>query len=200
MLLKREVWSSSASTFRVTTLDPICPDYLFGITQLTIKSSDHVREIVHKAWSAASTTNFIQSIINTLPDEEKATAEKNLSDFTNSMRVETLDTKKQGGAAAPTYNVLANSKLIHDDDTWCHLRDHLASQTYAPPFQDPGQTGINLHRCSICQSVDHPRGLCNFPCLEGWNGPSWEIPDMRCTDDSRKFKPKQKRGYGLIHQ
>jgi hypothetical protein len=200
MLLKREVWSSSMFTFRVTSLDPVCPDYLFGLTQLTTKSEDHVKDIVHKVWSAQGTTNTIQNIVDALPDDEKANAKSNLHDFIGSLRVKILETKKFGGAAAPTYNILANGKLINDDDTWCHLRDYLAAQIYAPPFQDAGITGTNLHRCSICQSVDHPRGLCTFPKIEGWNGPTWDIPgpDPRRAEDGRKYKPK--RAHGLTYQ
>jgi len=179
MLLKREVWSSSMFTFRVTTLDPVCPDYLFAITQLTIKAEEHIKDIVHKVRSAQGTTDVLQNIIDALPNDEKAAAAKDLNDFIKLMWVKKLGTKKFGGATAPTFNILANGKLIKDDDIWCHLRDYLAAQTYAPPFQDAGPASTNLHRCSICQSVDHPRGLCAFPHLEGWNGPSWELPNTR---------------------
>lgn len=42
MLLKHEVWSSMDFTFRVTTLNLACLDYLFRITELTTKSIQQV--------------------------------------------------------------------------------------------------------------------------------------------------------------
>lgn len=52
MLLKREVWSSTVFTFRVTSLNPVSPDYLFGITRLTTQSIPEVETIVKRVWNS----------------------------------------------------------------------------------------------------------------------------------------------------
>ena len=171
MLLKRKVWSSTPFTFRVTTLDPVSPDYLFGITHLTIKSDTEVKKLVRKVWDSQTSVAFLENIITGTPSEQRPQIKNDIDNFSKSMRVELLDTRKHGGAYAPTFNVLADGKLINDDDTWCRLRTFFTAQSYAPQFQDPGLTGADLHRCSICQGIDHPRGLCKFPKVEGWNGP-----------------------------
>lgn len=184
MLLKRGVWSSTPFTFRVTTLDPVSPDYLFGITNLTINAAQ-VELIVKQVWSSRTTLDFIESTIDALPAEMKAPTRKDINDFIPSMWIKMLDTKKPGGAATPIFNVLADGNFIKDDDLWCRLRNFLSSQTYAPQFQDPGPTGTDLHRCGICHSVEHPRGLCPFLEVVGWNGPFRDPPDIRNGKDSR---------------
>ena len=197
MLLKREVWSSPAFTFRVTSLDPVRPDYLFGITDLTTKSVKEVRDIVRKVWDATDTAQFLTNIVASFPDDQKTTLSQTLSNFSDSMSVTVMETKKQGGAAAPTFNVYANATLINDDGLWCLLRNHFAAQTYAPQFQDPGSARTDLHRCSICHSVEHPRGLCPFPRIEGWKGPFSDMPDPKRGDDKKFKAPKPKKGNRL---
>jgi hypothetical protein len=60
-------------------------------------------------------------VIDALPNKDKAETKKKLEAFSKSMWVTMMDTKKLGGAAAPTFNVFANGKLIDDDDLWCSL-------------------------------------------------------------------------------
>jgi hypothetical protein len=204
MLLKREVWSSTPFTFRVTTLDPISPDFLFGITKLTTQSDIEVEKLVEKVWNSQSTTEFLQSITNTQPPEHKLETQKSLDNFIKSMRIEMMDTKKLGGAAAPTFNVFADGSLINDDGIWCNLRNFLASQPYALQFQDPGRAGTNTHRCTICHSIEHPRGLCKFPNVEGLNGPVWDLPpdaNLNRGDEKRRYRPMNlKRGNGPYYR
>jgi hypothetical protein len=121
-------------------------------------------------------------------NEHRATVKKSLEDFSKSMWVKMMDTQKKGGAAAPTFNVHTKGKLINNNGLWCSLQNFLASQSYALQFQDPGPTGTDLHRCSICHSIEHPRGLCPFPKIKGWNGPFWEIPDTDHADDNRRCR------------
>lgn len=197
MLLKREVWSSSTFTFRVTNLDPVRPDYLFGLTNLTIKDRKQVHKLVEKVWAHQDTATFIDSVTDTYPDDEKATIKKDFDEFTKSMWVKTLKIKKRGGDETPTFNVYATAKFINDDGLWCLTRNFFASQIYAPQFQDPGIAGTDLHRCSICHGVDHPRGLCPFLLVVGWNGPFAEVPEAKNGDDNRKpWSAKPWKGKG----
>src|SRR5258708_17411141 len=95
-----------------------------------------------------------------------------LEDIANKLKVCMLDTKGPSGASAPTFNIYIKGDLIPQDGLWCHLCNFLAVQEYALPFQDPGFASTNLFHCSICHSVDHPHGLCKFPSINGWNGPT----------------------------
>jgi hypothetical protein len=129
------------------------------------------------------------------PSETKTETKQNLANFSKSMKVKMMDTRKQGGAAAPTFNVFADGKLINDDALWCSLRNFLASQPYALKFQEPSPAGSDLHRCSICHSIEHPRGLCPFPKVKGWNGPFWDFPYDNRSDGNKRYRQTNlKRG------
>jgi hypothetical protein len=176
ILLDRQVWSSAEITFRVTTLDPVRPDYLFSIKDLTTKFEDEVKAAVRKVWDNDDTTTFLETICQTAPESQRLLTTASINEFMNSLRIEKLATKGPGDVDTPTFNVLIKGNYINDDGTWCLLKNFLASQEYALDFQDPGIAGSNFQRCSICYSVDHPRGLCPFPHTDGWNGPTWRLP------------------------
>ncbi|KAI0273035.1 hypothetical protein BGY98DRAFT_1099623 [Russula aff. rugulosa BPL654] len=197
MLLKRVVWSSVLSMFRITTLDPVRPDYLFSITGLT-NSATEVEAIVRKVWDFPTSLNFLEAVTNTYPSDKKLEIKQSLEDHSKSMWIQLLDTKNRGGAAAPTFNVYAKGNFITKDGLWCIIRNHLTAQDYATPFQDPGIARADIHRCSICHSIDHPRGLCRFPTLKGWNGPVWDDPNLKQSDDNKKYNPARKES-GSFH-
>lgn len=199
MLLDRYVWSSSEITFSVTTLDPVRPDYLFSIKDLTTKSPEEVKTAVQKCWSNSDTTAFLETICQTAPESERLPTTISIKEFINSMWIKKLETKGPGDVDAPTFNVLAKGNYISDDGTWCLLKNFLATQEYALDFQDPGSAGMNFQRCSICYSVDHPRGLCPFPGITGWKGPARRLPTSnRNNPNSAPYAAKQRRGnWGL---
>ena len=184
-LILREIWSSKTITFRVTTMDPIRPDYLFSIRGLITKSIDEVRDTVLQVWKGQAAQDFILSLQQTIPDPLLQQASATLQDVTKSLKITMLDTKDLGGTSAPSFNIYIQAHLIPDDSLWCHLRNFFASQEYALPFQQPGRAGANFFHCTICHSIDHPRGLCHFPTTEGWNGPTWRIQGVRCNATDR---------------
>jgi hypothetical protein len=145
MLLSRKVWSSSEITFRVTSMDPVRPDYLFSIKDLTIKAIGEVKAMVRKIWDNDNTANFLMIICQTCPENQRLLIAANLKEFTNSMWVEKLETKSLGNVDAPTFNIYAKGNYISDDETWHLLKNYLATQKYAPDFQDPGNAGTDFH-------------------------------------------------------
>ena len=90
--------------------------------------------------------------------------------FLRSIWIECLDTKDSGDSSNLRYNIYANGTFIPKDDLWMKLCHYLASCPYFLYLQGKGTTEIALYNCGICHSVDHPRGLCPFPKIEGWNG------------------------------
>lgn len=192
MLLDRQVWSSSEITFRVTTLDPLHPNYLFSIKNLTTKSEE-VKTAVRKVWDNIDTANFLETIYQTAPKNVHLLTTANVREFINSMWIKKLDTKGPGDVDAPTFNILAKGNYISDDGAWCLLKNYLATQEYALDFQDPGHTGADFQHCSICYSIAHPRGLCPFPNSEGWNGPVWCLPGPNRNTNTTAYPAKQKR-------
>ncbi|KAH9025096.1 hypothetical protein EDB85DRAFT_1894024 [Lactarius pseudohatsudake] len=88
----------------------------------------------------------------------------------NSVTVQHLDIRSGGGREDPHFNVYANGELIEDDETWLELRDHLRSRPYKSPLYGHGKAKREEFTCSLCHGRDHPRGLCKFPQIPGWNG------------------------------
>lgn len=169
-LLKRHVWSSTAISFSVSTLNPNCPDYLFSIKGLTTMDKDEVRNAINEVWRDPASLVFLREISQSFPANLQAPVTHTLKQFIDSLKVARLDTKLRGNTIAPVFNVYANGTLIDDDNTWTLIRSYYASRTYAFQAQDPGQVVIAPFKCGICHAADHPRGLCPFPIVEGWNG------------------------------
>ena len=177
LLARRGVWSSTNITFRVMPLEPACPDFLFLIKGFTDGTEETVYNAVKEVWNDAATIAFMDSICNIVPENLKEHAALALQNFKNALRVKLLETKHKGGGLAPTFQVYASGASINEDRTWCQLRSYLASREYAIPFEDPGTIVIPAKECTICHGADHPRGLCPFPNIAGWNGPKGKEDD-----------------------
>jgi hypothetical protein len=171
LLLSRHVWASSNITFRVTPLSPICPDFLFTLRDLSTMLEQDIYELVHSVWHDEDSTEFLESITNSFPDEDHLHVTLSLRTFVASMYVTRLDIKGRGDAPAPRYNVYANGSTIHDDNTWCRIKAYFANRIYSSMLLGQATTQHTPYSCGLCHSVDHPRGLCPFPNIPGWNGP-----------------------------
>lgn len=192
-LLERGVWSSHHITFRVTSFYPPCPDFLFSIKGYATTDTDIVRRIVHSVWHDDATETFINSIVEDFPQGKLANASQAISRFIDSMRVKLLPVKESGNILAPRFNVYANGSLITQEAVWKRLRNYLAGRIYASLLLDTGTTEVAPYLCGICHSVDHPRGLCPFPDIEGWNGPNG--PRRRRTIESARARGPRGTGY-----
>ena len=171
ILLERYVWASSAITFRVMPTDPPCPNFMFTIKDLGTMVNDDVRVIVQNVWKDNETNAFLSNIVNSVPLTKRRSLATAIQNFIDSLSIIRLDTKRRGSALRPHFNVFAKGTLIGDDKTWTQIRSFLANRTYADKLLGFGTTKITPFHCTICHGVDHPRGLCPFPTIEGWNGP-----------------------------
>jgi hypothetical protein len=171
-LLTRRTWSSTSITFRVVPLEPKCPNFLFSIKGFTTQTTETVHNAVKEVWNDAATETFLNGICNQVPEKNRAEANKALYNFIQSMWVTMLDTRNRGNILAPTFRVYAIGETINEDNTWCQLRSYLATRDYMIPFEDPGLVMLPSAECSLCHGADHPRGLCPFPLIPGWNGPT----------------------------
>jgi hypothetical protein len=75
-----------------------------------------------------------------------------------------------GGGTRLTWNVYATppSQNAKRNNEW---RRVVASLTFVTTFHGAGQANKTLGPCSGCRSLDHPRGLCPFPLMDGWIEP-----------------------------
>jgi hypothetical protein len=171
LLARKGVWSSTDITFRVMPIEPACPDFLFYIKGFTNGTEKTVYNAVKEVWNDADTNDYMDHICNMVQENAKAHAALALHNFKNALRVKMLETRHKGGGLAPTFQVYASGAAINEDRTWCQLRSYLASREYSIPFEDPGTIVVPTNECTICHGADHPRGLCPFTTINGWNGP-----------------------------
>ena len=111
-------------------------------------------------------------------DLKRGGVENTICLLMDSMWVEKLDTKRAGETMAPSFNIYTDSGGISIDEVWVRLRNHLTAQTYRSSMQGSGKTKAAPFHCGICHGVDHPRGLCPFPDIPGWNGPPRRRPQQ----------------------
>ncbi|KAF8494743.1 hypothetical protein F5888DRAFT_1636030 [Russula emetica] len=176
LLLKRKVWSSSAITFRITQLNPPCPDFLFTIKGFSTLITEDILDLVRTVWESENITSVMNTISETFPDDARTEVINSINDFLASVQVKYLDYKTIGDILQPHFNVYATGSIIKSDNIWLYLRDYLADCTYATSMQGQGFTNTAPFHCTLCHGVDHPRGLCPFPDITGWNGPKKQRP------------------------
>ena len=171
LLLERQIWSSPAITFRVTLLNPPCPDFLFQLKGFSTLVTNDILEMVRSVWQDEEVIYLIEAVTDAFPAHAQEKVKTSIITFLNSVRVTHLDTKSSGDSLQPCFNVYASSSEINNDEAWLYLRDSLANYTYESLIEEQGETLITPYNCSLCHGVDHPRGLCPFPSIPGWNGP-----------------------------
>jgi hypothetical protein len=188
LLLDRFVWASSSITFHITPLDPPCPDFLFALKDFSIMLEQDIYEMVYTIWHDEASCIFLGSIVDLILDspttEDRHSVETCIRTFIASMYVSRLDAKGKGDAPAPRFNIYANGALIRNDNAWCRIRAYFANRTYSSPLLGQATTQLTPFTCYLCHGVDHPRGLCPFPDIIGWNGPPLRPPT---ATTSRRF-------------
>ena len=170
ILTQQTVWASQNITFRITPPEMKCPSFLFAIKGLRTNSANIVKSCIYKMWNDKTTTQFIQNGIAAMPENEHANAARSIQAFKDSMWVEILETKGQGGLQKPTFNIFVNGDLIDKSNTWSNIWTHLAGRSYYNSKFGNGQNLAKLNHCSLCHGVDHPHGMCPFPKINGWKG------------------------------
>ncbi|KAF8137577.1 hypothetical protein EV363DRAFT_1536652 [Boletus edulis] len=178
IIMNHKVWSSAHTTFEARPLvERTLPTLLFNIVGLTTNNTESVRETVQEIWNDPETKRQMAVILH---DNDPAYKDKNnlhllqhyLETFIDSVETELLDYKSAGGVATPRFNVLSESPTA-SVYAWTTLRQFLAGLPYMTPRYGVG-TASRLFRCTLCHSVSHPRGLCEFPNVPLWNGPAAE--------------------------
>ena len=176
-LLERYVWAFSSIAFHVIRTDPPPPNYLFTIKGLGTMYKDDVHEIVQSVWQDEETTAFLTSIVDNAPLADRRGLSSSLRNFIISLEIERLDIKECGDTLAPRYNILADGPAIPNDNIWSHVRSFLSKRMYMDVLIGIGTTDIAPYKCTLCHAVTHPRGLCPFPSVKGWNSPTYQPPN-----------------------
>ncbi|KAF8268513.1 hypothetical protein EI94DRAFT_1800329 [Lactarius quietus] len=172
LLLNRGIWSSQAITFRAVPFHPTNPDYLFTIQGFSLNIEEHIWTLVYNVWHDAETTTFVHNIINTAPEGEQPTLNYAIRTFLDTPTITCLNIKERGCGLTPCLNVHTDGAIIIHHTIWLDLCQFLADCIYFTPLIGQGKVITNPYSCGICHSVEHPKGMCPFLNIKGWNGPS----------------------------
>ena len=171
MLLSREVWSSKEITFQVSPVNVRRPDFLFTLTGFVTDRPELVTSCVMETWSDEITDKLLHKLADeALTEAEQLDRLNEMISFLESATVEYLDIKSGGGQSNPHFNIYADGEAIEDHKTWIELRKALKSHVYRSATIGDGKATKNDFICGLCHGHDHPRGLCEFPHIRGWNG------------------------------
>lgn len=217
-LQKRTVWSSPEITFRVATTDPCRPDFLFAIGNYTNLDTNEVRKLVHQIWTDNTSQEFFNSLIQAMdtdetPQDDLPLTSADIIAFVGSLNVKVLkllekknksrenridyppqqDKKKPPKILKPRFYIYADSSHIRDFKVWSQIRLFLAERSYYNLMLGQGKTMIAPHNCGVCHGADHPRGMCPFPLIPGWQGPKHKPEDDASGPGSGPHFPRVKR-------
>lgn len=171
ILTQQTVWASQKVTFRVKPTDMLCPTFMFAIRDLRTLDADLVRNTIRSLWNDQTTSQFFLSAVQNLDEDARTEILSSIQQFLDSVHVTRLDTRDEGATLRPTFNVYMDATLMKDINSWSSIRTHLVSRQYHSTRLGQGKAVIAPYHCGLCHSVDHPKGLCPFPSIEGWNGP-----------------------------
>lgn len=194
-LLQRSVWSSTAITFRVVELHPPRPEFLFTLKDFTTRNDTSILNVVKATWQSTVAQNLINDIIDSYIEDDRPELRNDITAFLLSAYIKRLNFRSKGNIEMPRFNIYADSQFIPDDDLWFLLRNTLVSLTYKSPMQGRGTPDITPSTCGICHGIDHLTGMCEFPDMDGWNGPTRESIRMNKFQygDRNKRTPRAAR-------
>ena len=197
IVLAQRVWSVPQVTFEAYPFEPkVIPSIMLCLAGYIYPDDDAVVDSIKTAWSQPAAMETLAGIL--VAHDPKFSgisahtqAETAIQDMIQSVRSELLDLKAQGGTSSPRWNIYVTSptsKII----AWSKLQKYVCTLTYPSALNGTGVCR-NLFTCEICHSHNHPRGLCPFPNIQGWNGPQHS---ERMTDAPPAKHPGRGRGRG----
>lgn len=171
LLLSREVWSSKEIMFQVSPINVKKPDFMFTLTGFITDSIELVNSCVMETWSDETTDKFLCKLANKAPMKlEQQERLHKMIEFLESASVQLLDIKRERSQTDPHFNIYADGEAIEDHKTWIELRKFLKGRIYQSTTIGEGRAMRVDFVCGLCHGHDHPRGLCLFPHIPGWNG------------------------------
>ncbi|KAH7915102.1 hypothetical protein BJ138DRAFT_1098109 [Hygrophoropsis aurantiaca] len=183
IVITRHVWSCPSITFEARDFDSLTlPTIFFALQGFTSDSVEDVQRIIFEAWARDETRAKLVEILA----ETDMTYQQifpAVTAFVESVEAKLIEWKIQGGTPLPRYNVFATSPTTCPS-AWTKIRTYLRSLTYSAPLEGTGYATAFVP-CQICNSVDHPRGLCPFPLIPNWNGPALQARTRANTTRGR---------------
>ncbi|KAH9029990.1 hypothetical protein EDB84DRAFT_1439214 [Lactarius hengduanensis] len=154
----------------LTRKESMPPEILFTLSGLATQKEEDIAPILATTWNDPITNALLQKLARKAPEPRQNDAMSRLVKFLESTVIQRLDIKTEGGKDDTHFNIYADGDIIEDDESWLELRKHLRSRLYKSNLYGEGAATKEDYICGLCHAHDHPRGLCDFPTIPGWNG------------------------------
>lgn len=169
-MLQQGTYSSKAITFHVFKICWTLPRFICGFTGFTSNDELAIKVAFRDILQEANAIDFVTDLTSDNPHYRNLPPGKAFYRILNSLEVQILDNRLPGGVRAPIVNIYIDSPTV-DPAKWMLWRNFIFSLKISTDFLGTA-VGLPNRPCSGCHSADHPRGLCPFPSIPGWNGPS----------------------------
>jgi hypothetical protein len=146
-------------------------------------------------WNQEHAQVTLAAITREAESKEKTPTKPNIQAFLATVEVRRIEVI-ENDILTPLFNIYAEGALIQDEDIWTKIRKTLAQLTYDSTKSGNAEVNLAPYDCNICHGVDHPRGLCKYPSLPGWKGPSG-LDDRRTNFgmENRRDRPAPFRSF-----
>lgn len=162
--------STSAVTVSFLAMDERRPRFLCSVDGYTTTAVLEVRDLILQRLQQEEMAIRALQVAAQIPQYRKLSVYNAFAAITATLTVQLLDVKARGNVPTPIFNIYAD--LPTDDlAVWEEWRQVLLSVDYHDDFLGLG-TLRSFPSCSLCHSDDHFRGLCPFPRVSGWQGPT----------------------------
>lgn len=188
LLLSREVWSLKEIMFQVSLINIKKPDFMFTLTGFVTDSIELVNSCIMETWSNKMTDKFLCKLANKAPTKlEQQERLHKMIEFLELASVQLLDIKRERSQTDPHFNIYTDSEAIKDHKTWIELQKFLKGRINQSTTIIEGRATRVDFVCGLCHGHDHPRGLCLFPHIPGWNGGGRNLKFLNHTWNNRQF-------------
>ena len=175
IILAQRIWSVPQVTFEAFPYEcNVIPSIILCLAGFICPDETTVANSVTTAWLQSSPKEQMVDILLTYDpnfsgEGARLWAQNAIQSMAISACSEPLDFRAPGGGPAPRWNIYVTSPTSHIF-TWSKIQLLVYQMTYPSILSGTGSTH-KLFSCTICHSFNHPRGLCSFPGIQGWNGP-----------------------------
>ncbi|KAI0044501.1 hypothetical protein FA95DRAFT_1574436 [Auriscalpium vulgare] len=175
-ILAGNVFSTPLVTFQALPLEPQIPHLILALAGfLDTATEADVLATVIETWNKPHTLGFLDDLMESTMTTEKPLTVTQLHPYLSSIDAVLVPTKAAEGHPTPRFSIVAKRLTLVDDEHWFQLVAHFKSLSYPSNFHGTGRA-TNPMFCPLCNGCDHPRGLCGFPNLTGWNGEGHDAP------------------------
>ena len=185
------------------TLFNTCLTFLFLIRDFTMTAMS--KEMIRRVWDSQAMKNFTHRLLLDTPPSKRGKVTLEVEHLLETMSILHLDIKEVGSTLHPQFNIYtdiyADCANFSNDKAWSRLRSFLFTTAYIHAIQGHMTLEKIPFCCSCCHSVDHPRSLCPFPNLQGWNGPKRDGDLTQCRNWGSPFPNRcaQRQRFQQLH-